>query len=83
MRATASLELSFLFESDTLQEVGVEGKNADRFYPNRGCALSSEDRDRVWCALPGWLQERLLADAVELYEPVSDDDVACDMARSA
>jgi hypothetical protein len=74
-RSTANLELSFLFEGhgEVLQEIGIEGMSRGPRFPNEGCALSREDRDRVWCALPEWLQERLMADAETLYEPEQDD----------
>jgi hypothetical protein len=75
-RGTANLELSFLVESERVVEVGVEShvRGKIKFAGVGGCALSRQERDAVWCALPEWLQEKLLDEAAENAEPVEDDN---------
>jgi hypothetical protein len=72
-RGTANLELSFLFESETLTEVGVENytRGSVKFANVGGCALSKSERDAVWLALPEWLQERLMDEATGNQEEVA------------
>jgi hypothetical protein len=74
-RGTANLELSFLVESERVEEIGVENytRGKVRFAGVGGCALNKAERDAVWLALPEWLQEKLLDEAAENAEPVDDD----------
>ncbi len=79
LRGAASLELSFLFEStgrgdELLTEVGVENftRGAVKFAHVGGCALSKAERDAVWCALPAWLQEKLVERANEDAAPIEE-----------
>lgn len=83
----AFLELSFIFGStgrgdEVLQEVGVENFDRSKMTPGIGTALSRQERDAIWCALPEWLQEKLVARANEdMAEDEPDCDVASDEAR--
>ena len=72
-RGAANLELSFLFESETLTEVGVENytKATIKFAHEGGCALTKTERDAVWLALPEWLQEKLMDEAARNQEDVA------------
>lgn len=82
-RGSATLELSFLVEDERLTEIGVEGytRSKTAFANVGGCALTKTERDAIWCALPEWLQEKLLDEAAENAEPVGDDDWSADDAR--
>jgi len=79
-RGTATLELSFLVESDRLVEVGVECRSKARFASAGGCALTKSERDAIWVALPEWLQEQLMNEAAEDAEPVGEDAAFCGRA---
>lgn len=74
-RGSATLELSFLVESERVEEIGVENfkRGSAKFAGVGGCALTRSERDAVWCALPEWLQEKLLNEAAENAELVDDD----------
>lgn len=77
-RGTATLELSFLVESDRLVEVGVEGRSKSAVSASAGgCALTKAERDAIWVALPEWLQEQLMNEAAADAEPVSEDASFC------
>lgn len=73
MRGTANLELSFVVDDDVLSEVGVENYSRTKFTPGVGECLSRQERDAIWCALPEWLQEKLLDEAAGNAEPEADD----------
>jgi hypothetical protein len=77
-RGSATLELSFLVESDRVEEIGVENftRGPVKFAHVSGCALSRAERDAVWLALPEWLQEKLLDEAAGNAEPVDDERVS-------
>ena len=81
------LELEFIFGStgrgdEVLQEVGVENHQRSTMTPGLGDHLSQQERDAIWCALPEWLQEKLVAQANEdMAEDEADCDVASDEAR--
>lgn len=83
----AHLELSFIFGStgrgdEVLQEVGVENHQRSTMTPGIGSSLTKQERDAIWCALPEWLQEKLVAQANEdAAEDEADCDVASDEAR--
>lgn len=85
----AHLELSFIFGStgrgdEVLQEVGVENHQRSTMTPGVGSSLTKQERDAIWCALPEWLQEKLVAQANEDAAPDEDtDDAACDDERVA
>lgn len=73
-RGCANLELSFLVESERIVEVGVDNytRGKIKFANEGGCALTRTERDAIWCALPEWLQEKLLNEATENAEPVEE-----------
>lgn len=83
LRGSATLELSFLVEDERLTEIGVENFTRGKvsFANVGGSALTKQERDAIWCALPEWLQEKLMDDAAENAEPVGDDDWSADDAR--
>lgn len=71
LRGESRLELSFLVENEVLTEIGVESHNK-RTGAGRGC-LTKTERDRVWLALPEWLQEKLMAEAIGNSEPCEEE----------
>lgn len=84
----AHLELSFIFGStgrgdEVLQEVAVDNFAKSKVFTTpMGTSLTKQERDAIWCALPEWLQEKLVAQANEDAEPdEADCDVASDEAR--
>lgn len=84
----AHLELSFIFGStgrgdEVLQEVAVDNFAKSKVFTTpMGTSLTKQERDAIWCALPEWLQEKLVAQANEDAEPDEDtDDAACDEER--
>lgn len=85
----AHLELSFIFGStgrgdEVLQEVGVENHQRSTMTPGLGSALTRQERDAIWSALPEWLQDKLVAQANEdMAEDEDTDDAACDEERIA
>jgi len=79
MRGISKLELSFVVDDDVLSEVGVENYSRTKLGGVGEC-LSRQERDAIWCALPEWLQEKLLDEAAGNAEPEADD-AACDDER--
>lgn len=72
LRGTASLELSFVVDDEVLSEIGVENHSRTKL-GGIGACLSRQERDAIWCALPEWLQEKLLDEAAGNAEPETDD----------
>ena len=84
---SAFLELTLIFTStlrgdERLLAINSDNHQRGTITPGIGTALTRQERDAIWAALPAWLQEKLVAQANEdMAEDEDTDDAASDEAR--